>query len=96
LHNQDGVISILDNREGGIRSLRERGQNIAKIKLSVDDILKEINSNGKEKRGEGIPLPNTSGTFKIFSSSAIKKNRGSGRDNSSSIHLNHFGGNPLA
>jgi hypothetical protein len=78
LHNQDDVISILDNREGSIRTLRERGQKIAKIKLSVDDILKEISSNGKEKRGEGIPLPNTSGTFKIFSSSAIKKNRGSG------------------
>jgi hypothetical protein len=78
LHNQDSVIGILDNREGCIRSLRKRGQKIAKMKLSVDDILKEVSSNGKEKRGEGIPLPNTSGTFKIFSSSAIKKNRGSG------------------
>jgi hypothetical protein len=73
LHNQDGVISILDNREGSIRPLGERGQKIAKVKLSVDDILKEVSSNGKEKRREGVPLPNTSGTFKIFSSSAIKK-----------------------
>jgi hypothetical protein len=46
--------------------------------LYVDDILKEISSNGKEKRGEGIPLPNTSCTIKVFSSNAIKKNRGSG------------------
>jgi hypothetical protein len=78
LHNQDGVISILDNWEGGVSSLGERGQNIDKIKLPVDDTLKEISSNGKKKRGEGIPLPNASGTFKIFSSSAIKKDRGSG------------------
>jgi hypothetical protein len=78
LHNHDGVISILDNREGSIRPLGERGQKIAKVILSVDDILKEISSNGKEKRGEGIPLPNTSGTIKVFSSNAIKKNRGSG------------------
>jgi hypothetical protein len=54
--------------------LRERGQKIAKVRLSVDDILKEVSSNGKKKRGEGIPLLSTSGTFKIFSSSAIKKN----------------------
>jgi hypothetical protein len=58
--------------------LGERGQKIAKKKLPVDDILKEISNNGKEKRGEGVPLPNTSGTFKIFSSSAIKKDRRSG------------------
>jgi hypothetical protein len=51
-----------------------KGQEIAEVKLSVDDILKEVSSNGKEKRGEGIPLPDTSGTFKILSSSAIKKN----------------------
>jgi hypothetical protein len=74
LHHQDSVIGILDNREGSIRSLRERGQKIAKVRLSVDDILEEVSSTGKEKRGEGIPLPNTFGTFKIFSSSAIKKN----------------------
>jgi hypothetical protein len=74
LHHHDSVIGILDNREGCIRSLRERGQEIAEVKLSVDDILKEVSSNGKEKRGEGIPLPDTSGTFKILSSSAIKKN----------------------
>jgi hypothetical protein len=58
--------------------LGEWGQKLAKIKLPVDDILKEISSDGKEKRGEAIPLPNTSGTFKIFSSSAIKEDRGSG------------------
>jgi hypothetical protein len=74
LHDQDGVISILDNREGSIRPLGERGQRIAKVILSIDDVLKEVSSNGKEKRGEGIPLPNPSGTFEIFSSSAIKKN----------------------
>jgi hypothetical protein len=77
LHIQDGVIRILDNWEGGISSLGERGQKITKIKLPIDDTLKEINNNGKEKRGEGIPLPDASGTFKIFSSSAIKKDRGS-------------------
>jgi hypothetical protein len=74
LHDQDGVISILDNREGSIRPLGERGQKVAKGMLSVDDILKEVSSNGKEKRREGIPLSNPSGTFKIFTSSAIEKN----------------------
>jgi hypothetical protein len=78
LHNEDGVVSILNNWEGGISSLRERGQKIAEIKLPVDDTLKEVSNNGKEKRGEGIPLSNASGTFKFFSSSAIKKDRGSG------------------
>jgi hypothetical protein len=78
LHNEDGIVSILNNWKGGISSLRERGQKIAKIKLPIDDTLKEVSSNGKEKRGERIPLPNTSGTFKFLSSSTIKKDRGSG------------------
>jgi hypothetical protein len=54
--------------------LGERGQKIATVILPIDDELKEVSSNGKEKRGEGIPLPNPSGTFEIFSSSAIKEN----------------------
>jgi hypothetical protein len=57
---------------------RKRGQKIAKIKLPVDDTLKEISSNCIKKWGEWIPPPNTSGTFKFLSSSAIKKYRGSG------------------
>jgi hypothetical protein len=96
LHNEDGVISILNNWEGGVSSLRKRGQKIAKIILPVDDTLKEINNNCKKKWGERIPLPNTSGTFKVLSSSAIKKYRGSGSGQQLLNPSQPFRGKPLA
>jgi hypothetical protein len=51
----------------------ERGQEIAKIVLSVDNTLKKISSNCKKKWGNRIPLPITNSTLKIFPSCAIEK-----------------------
>jgi hypothetical protein len=95
LHHQDSVICILDNREGCIRSLRERGQKIAKVRLSVDDILKEVSSNGKEKRGEGIPCLRPLEHLKSFPAVPLRRTEEVAVDSSSSIHFNHFGGKPF-
>jgi hypothetical protein len=94
LHNKDGVVSILNNWEGGISSLREREQKIAKIKLPVDDTLKEISNNGKEKRGSPCLTPLVH--LKSFPVVPLRRTEEVAVDNSSSMHLNHFGGKPLA
>jgi hypothetical protein len=96
LHDQDGVISVLDNREGSIRPLGKRGQKIAKEILSVDDILKEVSSNSKEKRGEGSPCLTPLEHLKSLPAVPLRRTEEVAVDSSSSTHFNHFGGKPLA
>jgi hypothetical protein len=74
--------------------LGERGQKIAKVKLSVDDILKEISSNGKEERGSPCLTPLVQ--LKSFPAMPLRRTEEVAVDSSSSIHLSHFGGKPLA
>jgi hypothetical protein len=96
LHNEDGVISILNNWEGGVNSLRKRGQKNAKIILPADDTLKEISGNCKKKWGEMIPYLTPLVHLKSFPAVPLRSTEEVAVDNSSSIYLNHFGGKPLA
>jgi hypothetical protein len=69
----------LDNRERVLRPLWERRMKIANFIFLVNSMLKKVSSNGKQKGGERISLPDTTNTSEVFSSSSIQEHRSSPR-----------------
>ena len=49
LHDQNGVISILNYRKRNLRILRKRRKKISLLVFQIDDTLKQVSSNSKKQ-----------------------------------------------
>jgi hypothetical protein len=96
LHNEDGVIIVLDDREWALRPLRKGGKDITKHAFSINDTLKQVSSNCKEEGGKRIPYLTPLLHKKSFPPVPLRSTKEVVVDNRSLIHLSHLGGKPLA
>jgi hypothetical protein len=73
LHDKDGVISILHNRERNILLLRERRMEVTKCILMFNTLSRKSTTIANSKGDKGSPS-HTSLAFELLSSSTIEQN----------------------
>jgi hypothetical protein len=90
LHDNNCVISVLDNRERVLRSLGKRRVKIANFIFLVNSTLKKVSSNGKRRGESGSPCLTPRIHLKSFPVVPFKSTEEVPELRSSLIHMIHF------